>query len=190
MTGFEVITITFSFVLGLGVAQILSSTAIVIRDRAERPLHWMPLSVAAVSLLFHIQFWFALVQVDQVLDQWTWPPYAACLGLAVLLFLSGGIVLPSSSGANAGTLLEDFRLRGSASLLLLAAYVLAWIPCLYWFIGRDATLTAAFNLLFGVVAILAYVLKNDTIRTIAVLSVLALCLFGILLFWQTPIILE
>ena len=36
MSGFELITITFSFVLGLGVAQILSSVAYVVREKEAK----------------------------------------------------------------------------------------------------------------------------------------------------------
>ena len=70
MSGFEIITITFSFILGLGVTQILRSVAYVAREKEQYRLHWIPLSMAAVVLLFQVQFWFALVVVDSFLDQW------------------------------------------------------------------------------------------------------------------------
>ena len=44
MSGFEVITITFSFVLGLGVAQILMGASLAIRRRDEQRLHGAPMS--------------------------------------------------------------------------------------------------------------------------------------------------
>lgn len=68
MSGFEIITITFSFILGLGVAHILRTAAFVIRERKQIHLHWIPISVAIMILLFQVQFWFALVIVDTLAE--------------------------------------------------------------------------------------------------------------------------
>ena len=53
MSEFELITITFSFVLGLGIAQVLGAASSAIRNRHERPLHWLPLGFAASIFFFH-----------------------------------------------------------------------------------------------------------------------------------------
>ena len=50
MSGFEIITITFSFILGLGVTLILRSIRYAVRERDEIGLHWIPLSVAVIIL--------------------------------------------------------------------------------------------------------------------------------------------
>jgi hypothetical protein len=77
MPAFELITITFSFVLGLGVARILASVGFVLRHRGAQSLHWVPLSVAGCIFLLHVQFWFALINLDVLLPQWSgnfyWP---------------------------------------------------------------------------------------------------------------------
>ena len=46
MSGFEILTITFSFIVGLGVAQVLRSVAHVVREKGQIRLHWIPFSVA------------------------------------------------------------------------------------------------------------------------------------------------
>ena len=60
MSGFELITITFSFVVGLGMAQMLRSLGFVVRERESMFWHWVPLFTAALILFFQIQFWFGL----------------------------------------------------------------------------------------------------------------------------------
>jgi hypothetical protein len=86
MSGIETITITFSFILGLGVAHILESVAYAVRERARYRLHWIPLSTAALVLVFQVQFWFALIIVDSFLEHWNWPVYCVLLFLATSYF--------------------------------------------------------------------------------------------------------
>ena len=54
MSGFEVITITFSFIVGLGMAQVLRSVAFVIREGGSHRLHWIPFSVAGIVVFFMV----------------------------------------------------------------------------------------------------------------------------------------
>ena len=63
MSEFEAIALTYSFVLGLGIAQILSAASAALRNRHQRRLHWLPLAFAASIFFFHIQYWSALLFV-------------------------------------------------------------------------------------------------------------------------------
>ena len=49
MSEFEAIALTCSFVLGLGIAQILSAASAALRNRRQRRLHWL---AQAFALLF------------------------------------------------------------------------------------------------------------------------------------------
>ena len=122
MSVLEIITITFSIILGLGVTLILGSVANVVREREQHRLHWIPLSVAFLVLLFQVQFWFALVIVDSFLDKWNWTVYSVLLFLAVVIFLSGATVLPSEGSSKSTNLIEDFNARGKISLIFFALY--------------------------------------------------------------------
>ena len=113
---FELITITLSFIVGLGVAQVLASVVGVIRARKDRELHWLPLAWAASIFLAHVQFWFALYSRNEQVT-WTWGTFGPVLLLAVFLFLSGGLILPSEASQRSETLLEDFREHGRLSLI-------------------------------------------------------------------------
>jgi len=194
MSGFELVTITFSFVIGLGVAQILSAASFAMRERRERPLHWLPLSIAGAIFLAHVQFWFALFGINTVVPEWTWTSYGPLLMLAVLLFLSGGTVLPPSGSTGSLSLLEDFETRGKLSLLLLAIYMIGWIPLNVWFDegGPNFSWTFSgvwFNLLIATSLLVAYRAKDPTTRDSAVLIFLALQVLGVLFVWATPDIL-
>ena len=94
MSGFEILTITFSFIVGLGVAQVLRSVAFVVREKGQVRLHWIPFWVAAMVLFFQVQFWFGLAVINSLQDQWTWGVYGLMLMLAIFIFLSGATALP------------------------------------------------------------------------------------------------
>ena len=186
MSGFELVTVTFSFILGLGVARILSSASIILRQRRELTLHWIPLSLAAAIFFFHVQFWFALFELDSVIEQWTWVFYWPLLALAVLLFLSGGAVLPPSTPDPGVSLLEDFESRGNISLPLLGAYVLGWIPLNAWQDGTWLGSGVLINLAAAASLGLAYWPKSRGARAWGVLSYLAIQVHGVLFVWSTP----
>jgi len=95
----------------------------------EHSLHWMPFAWGVVILLFSIQYWFGLFDLNSTLKgNWSWLWYGQMLILAVALFLAGALVLPSRISFAEGDLLDDFVTHGRFSLLALAAYILGWMP--------------------------------------------------------------
>jgi hypothetical protein len=162
MSGFEIITITFSFILGLGMTQILRSVAYVVRERGQYRLHWNPFSVAALILTFQIQFWFAFVIVDSFLDQWSWPVYSVLLFLAIVIFLSGATVLPPSGSSKTSNLMEDFETRGKISLLFFASYFIGWIVIAIMFWSSDFEQLVVVNLVMAITAVVAFFAQKTT----------------------------
>ena len=186
MSGFELITITFSFVLGLGVAQILSSVAYVVREKDEFRLHWIPLTMAAMILAFMIQFWFALFVVDSLIDGWNWLVYCILLCLAISIFLSGATVLPASGSTRTTDLIEDFNSRGNVSLLFFAAYFVGWdiVAVMYW--GPRMGLLAIVNILMASLSIAAYVTERQRVRAVLHGALIALSIYGMIYVWASP----
>ena len=187
MSEFELITITFSFVLGLGVAQILGAPSAALRNRHSMALHWMPLGFAASIFLFHIQYWFVLFDYDaNLISEWTWWTYGPFLGLAVLLFLSGGVVLPTPGSDAGDSLIHDFEQRGKLSLVFLAAYILAWVPANAWSEGTWFTSDVWLNL--GLVGLLTvtYFASSRRLQSAATGLFLTAQGYGLLFVWATP----
>lgn len=186
MSGFEIITITFSFILGLGVTQILRSVADVVREKEQYRLHWIPLSMAAVVLLFQVQFWFALVIVDSFLDQWNWRVYSVLLFLAIVIFLSGATVLPPPGSSKTSSLIEDFETRGKISLLFLASYLIGWIVVAIMFWTEQFIHLVIVNFVLAVVAAIAYFANRPQTRPLLHSILVAITLYGMLTVWVTP----
>ncbi len=186
MSGFEIITITFSFILGLGVTQILRSVAYVVREKKQYRLHWIPLSVAALVLFFQVQFWFALVVVDSFVDHWTWPVYSALLILAIVIFLSGATVLPPTGSSKSPNLIEDFDTRGKISLVFLDFYLIGWIGVAIMFWTPEFVHLVIVNLVMALTAIIAYFAQHSQARSLIHGILIAMTFYGMMTVWTTP----
>ena len=188
MSNFEIITITLSFIVGIGVAQLLSSFAVAFRGRTEHSLHWMPFAWGVVILLFSIQYWFALLDLNKTLaGGWDWLWYGQMLILAVALFLAGALVLPSRVSFAKGDLLDDFVTHGRYSLLALAAYLLGWIPA-NMRMNNGEPLHEAYlsNIALAILALIAF--KSRSSRVWLTTTVLFYLLFALTLLsiYSTP----
>ena len=186
MSGFEILAITFSFIVGLGVAQLLSSVALVLRDKGRICLHWIPFSMAAMILFFQVQFWFALTVVNSLMDRWSWPVYSLMLLLAIIIFLGGATVLPSSTPAQESSLMEDFENRGRISMVFLALYLVGWIGVgiMFWIPGLWHL--ALVNGLMAVVLMVAYAGSKARAHAVLHLALIAITVYGALTVWTTP----
>ena len=186
MSGFEILTITFSFIVGLGVAQVLRSVAFVLREKEQVRLHWIPFVIAAIILFFQIQFWFGLAVVNSLQDQWTWLVYSLMLLLAILIFLSGATVLPPVTAIGERDLIDDFDTRGRISLLFLALYLMGWIAVGVLFWVPSLWHLALVNGSMSIALILAYLAPNARTRTGLHIILIAMTLYGAVTVWTTP----
>ena len=188
MSGFEIITITLSFILGLGVAQVLSSLSQALRTRRRRPLHWLPLGYAASIFLFQIQYWFAVFDLEAAVEQWTWLIYGSLLLLGVLLFLGAGLVLPHGE-VEGDDLLADFESEGRLSVLLVAGYLVGWMPLNAYLDSSWLTDGVYFNALVSTVLLVAYFPTSSRTRTAASVLFFILQAYGLAFVWSTPVVL-
>jgi len=187
MSVLEIITITFSIILGLGVTLILGSVANVVREREQHRLHWIPLSVAFLVLLFQVQFWFALVIVDSFLDKWNWTVYSVLLFLAVVIFLSGATVLPSEGSSKSTNLIEDFNARGKISLIFFALYFVGWIvvAIMLWRTADFINLVVI-NVVMATTSVIAYRAQHPRFRSLLHGMLIAITFYGLIYVWATP----
>lgn len=184
MSGFEIITITFSFVVGLGMAQMLRSIGYVVREREEVSWHWMPFFAAALILFFQIQFWFGLAVINSVLENWTWSVYSLVFAAAVLIFLAGATVLAPPGSPTAHRLRDDFQHRGRISLLFLAAYLVSWMGIGIMFWRPGFWLLMVVNGTLALLLAIAYVTRRWEVPLYLVIA--AVTVFGGLTVWTAP----
>ena len=187
LSAFEVLTITFSFIVGLGVAQVLKSVAYIARESHQIDLHWIPFSVAGQILFFQVQFWFALTVVNSLMEKWSWSVYASMLLLAILIFLAGATVLPHSlTSLGDRGLKEDFETRGRISLIFLALYLAGWIGLGIMFWIHELWHLALVNGIYSLLALMIFVHSNAHTRTLLHLALIVITIYGSFTVWTTP----
>ena len=187
MSSFEILTITFSFIVGLGVAQVLRSIAYIVREFRQIRLHWIPFSVAAQILFFQVQFWFALSVVNSLMDRWSWSVYASMLLLAIFIFLAGAAVLPHSlTSLGERGLKEDFDTRGQVSLIFLALYLAGWIGLGIMFWIPELWHLALVNGSYALLALVIFWISNARVRAVLHLLLIVITVYGSLTVWTTP----
>lgn len=138
-------------------------------------------------LLFSVQYWFALYDLNYVLKDWSWGWYAQMLVLAIALYLAGTLVLPNRAATKRGSLLEDFNATGRYSLLALMAYILGWIPANAKLEGGNwAAEGNLVNLAMASIILFAY--RSRSSRARLILTVFFYLIFGYALvaLYSTP----
>jgi hypothetical protein len=187
LSSFEILTITFSFIVGLGVAQVLRSIAYIVREFRQIRLHWIPFSVAAQILFFQVQFWFALSVVNSLMERWSWSVYASMLLLAIFIFLAGAAVLPHSlTSLGERGLKEDFDTRGQVSLIFLALYLAGWIGLGIMFWIPELWHLALVNGSYALLALVIFWISNARVRAVLHLLLIVITVYGSLTVWTTP----
>ncbi len=179
MSKFEVVTLTLSFVLGLSMSHLLWAAAAAFRARRHLRLHGLPFLWAACIFFVHVQYWFALFAIDRVVDHWTWSWYLQMLGLGILLFAGGALVLPSESQQRSGNLLDDFHEHGRYGLIPLAAYHLFWILTAY---RMDQATFEAGN--YPNLALAAFAFIGISSKRVSLQWVTAIA-FGLIVVWAS-----
>lgn len=122
MDTFRWITVTLAMLLGLGVTQLLSGAIAVFRSRAQARIDWVPLVWAAAIFVLQIQFWWAIIELAQLIDHWTLPHFLLLLGIPLLLFAAAALVLPPRELPSGADLAELFRRDGRWGLVCLSGY--------------------------------------------------------------------
>lgn len=187
MSQFEIIAITLSFIVGIGIAQLLTSFSEAIRFRVEHPLHWMPFVWGIPILLLSVQYWFGLFDLDSVLGDWTWFWYLQMLAMAMALFMAATLILPPRGAATEGGLLDDFAAHGRYALLALAVYLLGWIPANAVMNGNNVMhIGNIANVSMAVPALIAYRSRSSRIwvvSTVIFYIVFLITFFGL---YSTP----
>ncbi|MDH4109175.1 MAG: hypothetical protein OEW35_12720 [Gammaproteobacteria bacterium] len=187
MSQFEIVAITLSFIVGLGIAQLLTSFSEAIRSRIEHPLHWMPFAWGIPVLLLSVQYWFALFDMDSTLMDWNWLWYLQMLAMAMALFMASALILPPREAATEGGLVEDFTTHGRYSLLALVAYLLGWIPAnAVMNNGNVLEMGNIANAAMAVPALIAFRSRSSKtwiVSTIAFYVIFAVTFFGL---YSTP----
>src|SRR5262245_47005879 len=97
MTSFDYLSVLLSIVLGLGVANLLTGAAGLVRHRARITMFWpMPVGLAALFLI-HVQTWWMMYGMRNM-KEWTFAEFLLVLSQPVLLYVMTVLMVPEFDG--------------------------------------------------------------------------------------------
>jgi len=140
MDTFRWVAVGLSMILGLGVTRLLTSAVTVFRSRHHAEIHWIPFVWAASIFVLQVQFWWAVIELAQLIEVWTLTGFLLLLSIPLLLFAAAAMILPLKELGAGESLLSEFHRDGRWGLSCLAAYAaLAAIIDFYLFDVWDPT---------------------------------------------------
>ena len=177
MTPFEFMTVALSLVLVLALALVLSSGLTVFRARRDVRIDWLPVVWAVYIFVSQIQYWWGIFGLSS-LDDISGLMFGLMLLWPILLFLAGGLVLPSDPHRFRGDLREYFEKDGRWGVL---AYAMYWLVVPFSTrVGFDVSFTSLQSISAIVLLVLA-LWAFSVRRTRAVVTIL----FGVALTVST-----
>ena len=181
MTAFEYFSVALSFVLGLGITRLLLGALYVFRARGRQTVHWVPVVWAATIFLFQIQYWWAVFELNTLVEIWTHGVFATLLGMTLLLFVAGALILPASDDQAKEDLFEYFREDGRWALIALSAYAAASIWT-NWYLFDTSPLSWVGGLVatFVIVPVAAFFLSRGPLLSVLTVFCFALILWAYL----------
>ncbi|HVT33585.1 MAG TPA: hypothetical protein VHE32_13120 [Rhodanobacteraceae bacterium] len=183
MSEFEYITVLLSIIIGLGVTQLLSGVARLIRDGRALGGGWWIFIIVATLLLADLQVWWVSFGWRQI-EEWTFFGYVAFLILPILLYLLSYLVLPSDLHLDGDALARAFIAKRKPFFLLMmliapASFFQQWMLAG----GIRPDLDSAMRLLWIVLAVPGFVSSRIAVQAaVAVASFVLLATYIALLF--------
>jgi hypothetical protein len=107
MESYGYLSVLVSIVLGLGVTNLLSGFAALVRERGRIQMYW-PVPVWMLTLfLIHVQMWWAMFALREV-AHWTFAQFLSVLLQPVALFVTSALIVPSLGQEGTVNLRDQF----------------------------------------------------------------------------------
>ena len=176
MDEFSYLSILISIVLGLGVTNLLTGMAALIRARASTKMYW-PVPVWMVTLfLILMQTWWAMF-VLRAVTHWNFLAFFVVLMQPVLLYMPTALIAPQMAGSSAVDLRADYLRHTRWFFGVLAGEMcvsLAKDVILYGHLPHRGNLIS--HLIFFVLTAFGFSTKSELVHKIIAPLALTLCI--------------
>jgi hypothetical protein len=182
---FRLISVALSIVLGLGITRLLGASVAVFRMRGHVAIDWLSLAWAGCVFVWQLQFWWAIIELPQLVGTWTLPEFLFLLALPLLLFLAAALVLPAGELPAGESLREFFASDGRWALVPLAAYfvVATLADALFWGLPF-LSIAAGLNAVLAALPLAFLALPRRPARAAITVAYVVLTLVGA--WYQSP----
>ena len=123
MSNFPIVATVLSMLLGLSVTRLLLGALTVFRIRRTAATDWVALVWAVMLFTTQLDFWWAVNALPSVKESYSFPEFLLLVLLALSLFVSAALLLPSRSEDEQNGLRIYFEQDGRYALLSLSTYL-------------------------------------------------------------------
>jgi hypothetical protein len=171
MSVFEIITLSLSLILGIGIAQLLSNAVDLFKNRKSWSWHWTSFIWIFIIFILQLQFLFQLYWVNDYQKIWSNEIYFFTVASTILLFLSGALILPNKTSKTKNILSDYFVENGRFAVLMISLYLINCVN-INLFAGQTLSDTAnIFDFILAPLCILIFAYKNRKTQLFGTLSV-------------------
>jgi hypothetical protein len=170
LDSFRWITVAISMILGIGVTRLLSSAVVIVRNRDDFRLDFLPIAWAIYVFFAQIQFWWGIIELSKLKSVWSLTDFLTFLSMPLLLFIAAALVLPHEARAKDLDLREGFERDGRLALIALTVFnAVALVVDASWWSANLLTMQGA--MLLGLVLLPPAVLLISSRRIQIVVTV-------------------
>ena len=175
MSNFAIVATMLSILLGLSVTRLLLGAITVFRIRRAVPTDWVPLVWAVMLFTTQLEFWWAVNALPEVKESYSFPEFLLLVLLALSLFVSAALLLPSRSEDEQNGLRIYFEQDGRYALLSLSSYLLiGFVVNTLLFKASPFSLWAAFDVVMIALRVCAFLAKSRKVYSFITLLYLPL----------------
>lgn len=171
MSNFPIVATVLSMILGLSVTRLLLGALTVFRIRRAAAPDWVALVWAVMLFMTQLDFWWAVNSLPQVKGTFSFLEFMLLVLLALSLFVSAALMLPSRSEDEQHGLRIYFEQDGRYALLSLSVYLfLGMIVNIVLFKASPLALWGALDVVMIVLPVCAFLAKSR--RTYSVITLI------------------
>ena len=161
MESFNYLSVLISIILGLAIAQVLQGIRGLVLTRSKVKLYTPTIIWTGMALLIPIQGWWASFSMHQQAS-WNFLALLTIVLQAISVYMIAALILPDAKGDNTVDLREHyFAHRHWFFGALLSTVVFSLLKELVIYDRLPQPLNLSFQLAFGVIAIIAMVLRRE-----------------------------
>ncbi|KJK08153.1 hypothetical protein [Pseudomonas tussilaginis] len=180
MSNFPIVATVLSMILGLSVTRLLLGALTVFRIRRTAKPDWVALVWAAILFSIQLDFWWAVNELPEVKESYSFSEFLLLVLLALSLFVSSALLLPNRSEDEQSGLRIYFEQDGRYALLSLSTYLsLGFFVNILLFQSPPIALWAAIDVAMIALPICAFAAKSRKLYSSITIIYVPLIIFDL-----------
>lgn len=161
MSNFTIVATVLSMILGLSVTRLLLGALTVFRIRRVAAPDWVALVWAVMLFTTQLDFWWAVNSLPAIKSTFSFAEFIVLVLLALSLFISSALLLPSRSEDEQNGLRIYFEQDGRYALLSLSTYLtIGLVVNVLFFQASPIALWGALDVVMIILPVCAFMARS------------------------------